>query len=427
MSNVLLILADDMRQDLLPFMPFVSGTLRASGTEFTHAYCEVPICQAARAGLLTGQHAHSASNGVYQNADTLPSYTNLLPTWLTGVSRGMFGKVPLGYAQQAARPGWDTWRVFASVNEQEAYGYSVYDGSATTSPTSHQLSYIVPHVQTFITTAAQPFFAWWSPTNPHVNTSTFTNNPLPTTMDKFEWLQWPFSLLTSTTGKPTWISGLAAPAAAALSAIRLAARQQVREVYDLDVQIATLYAALGGRAADTYIIFVSDSGVFFGEQRLGSSNAAEKDHPYDVAAKVPCIIAGPGIPAGGTNTTPITLQDITATITAILGGTPTITQTGTDIRTFITTPNPGRPILYERHGNVSNGYPDGVGVITATRKLIRWTEGTGTPATNFTTNPNDHYEMYDLDTDPHELTNVANVGGRLTERTALDAQITALL
>ena len=39
----------------------------------------------------------------------------------------------------------------------------------------------------------------------------------------------------------------------------------------------------------------------------------------------------------------------------------------------------------------------------------------------------DKYEMYDLDTDPNELTNVAYVGGRLTERNALEAEMDALL
>jgi hypothetical protein len=54
--------------------------------------------------------------------------------------------------------------------------------------------------------------------------------------------------------------------------------------------------------------------------------------------------------------------------------------------------------------------------VKVTRKLTRWAAA----------DPN-KYEMYDLDTDPDEHTNVAYVGGRLAERNALEAELDALL
>jgi N-acetylglucosamine-6-sulfatase len=406
LSNVLLVLADDMRQDLLRFMPRVAELLRAEGTEFTNAYCNVPICQAARAGVLTGQEARGAANGVYQNTHLLRSTTNLLPTWFTGVTRAMIGKVPVGYDRVTARPGWDTWRVLASGRAQEAYGYSIHDGSTTIAPSQHQTPYLAGEVESFVTSAPEPFLCWWAPTNPHINTSTYTNNPLPATMDRFSWVRWPFQLLESTDGKPEWIASRPPPTASGLSTLRHAIRQQIREVSDLDDRIGSVIAALDavGRLEDTYIILVSDSGVFYGEQRLGLNQTASKDQPYDVAAKIPCVVRGPDIPAGSLNISPVNLQDVTSTITSVLGGTPTVPQHGTDLRGFIASPDPTRPILYERQASAT--FPDAVGVFTATRN---------------------QYEAYDLDTDPHELTNWANDEARTDERNDLEAVLNGLL
>jgi N-acetylglucosamine-6-sulfatase len=434
--NVLLIVADDMRADLLPFMPFTNGVLRRAGTQFTGMRCSVPLCTPARGAIASGVYAKEASNGLYQNSgtDIANVTTHSLPVWLqtAGVTTGMFGKYT--YPGVTSPPGgaaaWDTWRV-SPTNTQEPYTYTVWNEAGVdvtpSAPKPHQTNYFYEQVGTFIETATQPWFCQYSPTSPHVNAASL-NNPLPESMTRYGWLRWPFDLLTDASTKPSWIQAAANYTAAAQSEFRAAIRAQARECRDLDGVIEQLYADLvaAGRINDTIIMFASDSGVFYGEQRLGGvaygAIPTIKDHPYDCVMKAPCIIAGTEFTAGAVVDEPCILQDLTATIVAILGATATVTLDGVDLRDPITRTG----ILYEREGSGLN-VPDAQGIVTSTRKLVRYVDATGTPPINLTATPTDEFEMYDLDTDPTELVNVANVGGRLTERNALEAQLDALL
>ena len=67
---------------------------------------------------------------------------------------------------------------------------------------------------------------------------------------------------------------------------------------------------------DTYIIFSSDNGFFRGEHRIVSG----KYLPYDPASRVPLIIRGPGIPAGGASNELVWNGDIPQTILQIAQG-----------------------------------------------------------------------------------------------------------
>lgn len=420
MSNVLLIVADDLRADLLRFMPFVSGQLRAEGTQFTGFRCPTPLCSPARASLITGQYSKGSVNGVYLNdvTDVVAPDVYALPPWLTsaGITTGMFGKYTKP-GQNTAPSGWSEWKVL-TANTQTPYSYVVRNGvgtDITPSPRPHQLVYLQDVVSTFITTAAEPWFCWFAPTNPHIDTNTLDNNPLPASHSRYGWINWGIDLLTTTTGKPSWITALPQFSYSDQSLMRNNIRQMIREARDLDDSVAALYANLvsAGRLADTTIIFTSDSGVHFGEQRLGSVYCAGKGTPYEPSMLAPCIIRGPGFPAGHTVSAPTIMPDITTTICNIFGASPNVTLDGVDLRYRI---DPDRATLYQ-HTTAVAELPPGNGVVTATRKLIRWTGQTG----------NDQYEMYDLDTDPGEKTNVANDSGRLTERNALEARLNALL
>jgi arylsulfatase A-like enzyme len=380
--------------------------------------CSIPRCNPARAGVLTGQYAQGPANGIYTNEDSaLPDPgVDSLPVWLDGVGSAMIGKYLAGLGE-VLQPGWDVWRVL-SGNEQAAHGFtvSVSDGGTPVgeTPTGHQLTYLAGEVSSFITTATEPWFCWYAPTNPHINPLTLQNNPFPQTVTKFAWLRWPLDLLESTAGKPPWILNRPQFTAPEQSLIRRNVRQQVREVYDLDATIAGLYADLAqaGRLDDTFIIFITDSGVFYGEQRLGNLFASTKNHPYDTVSKVPCIVRGPGVPAGVVASTPTVLQDVTSTILAVFGASATVSLDGVDLRELITTPDLARTTLYER--KLLEGFPDGAGVVTIDRKLIRWADAY-------------EFEAYDLDVDPAEHVNWSEHPGRTVELFALNNKLQALL
>jgi hypothetical protein len=102
---------------------------------------------------------------------------------------------------------------------------------------------------------------------------------------------------------------------------------------------------------------------------------------------------------------------VTATILALFGASPTVALDGVDLREAAQ----GRSTLYERKGEP--GFPDGVGIVDATRKLVRWADQAG----------DDRYEAYDLDTDPDELVSWANDPARRAERDRYEARLDELL
>jgi arylsulfatase A-like enzyme len=131
---------------------------------------------------------------------------------------------------------------------------------------------------------------------------------------------------------------------------------------------------------------------------------------------VPLLAIGPGFTAG-TTTVPVTGQDITATVCAILGVTPPITQDGVDLRDV--QDNPGsyssRKLLHQGRNDTSpDDIPDWDGITTETRKLIRYVD-------------DDFMEIYDLENDPNELVNLALDSGYDAERAALEADLDTLL
>jgi arylsulfatase A-like enzyme len=157
-----------------------------------------------------------------------------------------------------------------------------------------------------------------------------------------------------------------------------------------------------------------------GEEGAGAI-AGTKNILYDAAMRVPLFAVGANFPAKQIVTQPTTHQDITATMidlgaaTALLGN-----QAGVSLKTIAASPasyNSRQLLHYRDTSGDANAFPTADAITTMTRKLIRHQGKTGT----------DQFEMYDLDTDPGELVNVANVGGRLTERNALETSLNTLL
>ena len=94
------------------------------------------------------------------------------------------------------------------------------------------------------------------------------------------------------------------------AAIRTHRREYYALVTHLDAQIGRILDALEstGQAAETWVFLTSDHGLSCGHHGLMG-----KQNPYDVSIRVPLLVAGPGVPAGGTSDTPVYLQDIMPT------------------------------------------------------------------------------------------------------------------
>lgn len=100
------------------------------------------------------------------------------------------------------------------------------------------------------------------------------------------------------------------------AAVRLHRREYYALVTHLDSQIGRILAALeaSGQAEQTIVIFTSDHGLAVGRHGL-----LGKQNMYEHSLRVPFVIAGPGIPQGQSNPTPIYLQDAMATALELAG------------------------------------------------------------------------------------------------------------
>ena len=124
-------------------------------------------------------------------------------------------------------------------------------------------------------------------------------------------------------------------------------RRQEEQLISVDQAVGRLVQSLKDRGIldDTYIIFSSDNGFFRGEHRI----ATGKYLPYDPASRVPLIVRGPGIPAGGVSNELVWNGDIPQTILQIANGTQDNSLDGRSLLPFAQQPQlrSTRPVLLE--------------------------------------------------------------------------------
>jgi len=160
-----------------------------------------------------------------------------------------------------------------------------------------------------------------------------------------------------------------------------------RYISYLDSQIGRILDALDASpyAKNTIVVFSADSGV-----ARGSHGLIGKQNLYEHSIRVPLIIAGPGIVAGKRTDAMCYLFDMLPTLSRMCNVPDPKTSEGRDFSATLTDPTvQARPRLFFAYRNVQRSLSDG------RWKLIRY------PQVNKT-------QLFDLQTDPNETTNLAD-------------------
>ncbi len=368
--NVIFILTDDMTSSELAGMPNVMSEIAGQGTRFNRAYVSFPLCCPSRATMIKGQYMHNHGvRGNFPPQGGWPKYqpheTNDLPIWLhrAGYHNVHIGKYMNGYpTQNGILPvplGWDEW--YGKVSEDALYfNYQLIEKTSPGGtpritfygdrPLDYQTDVFGDRAVDFVKdhpVSQEPFLLdlWFN--SPH--------GPFdPAPRDLFRLAGAPLPRLPAfnekdVSDKPRWFQRQARKrlSGAQIKLIDNERRRAQEQLLSVDESIGELIQALRGDGIldDTYIIFASDNGFFRGEHRIASG----KYLPYDPSSRVPLLIRGPGIPAGGVSNELVWNGDITQTILQIASGSEDPALDSRSLLPFAENPalRSTRPILLE--------------------------------------------------------------------------------
>jgi N-acetylglucosamine-6-sulfatase len=422
--NMVFILTDDMRKDDLKYMPKTKALLQSTGMTFENAFVSNPLCCPSRTTIMRGQYSHNT--GVWSNSSTDSSSTTAGGWYayqqngneadnvatrlqLAGYKTGLFGKYLNGYDNTAYRPpGWDRWFGAFTSGTLHYFDYDVNDqGTIThygTSASAYSTDVISGQADAFISANASqgvPFFAYVAPIALHE-----PSTPAPRDAHEYDGIQGPRLASfneADVTDKPPWMQKLPRLSSSQVSAIDKRHEKRIESLQAVDDLVAGVVNALdttktpsGAKALDnTYIFFTSDNGFHHGEHRI----AKQKWRPYEEDIRMPLLVRGPGIAAGST-TNKLTLNtDYMPTF---------LDLAGSQIPAYAD----GRPLRPVLNGSVTTWrsaiLPEAAANYSPAYEGIRTISTVGVPARKDLEYSGGVKELYILDTDPSELTNVYN-------------------
>jgi arylsulfatase A-like enzyme len=431
--NVVLFLVDDATVEDIEYMPRVQSLLVDRGTTFTRTYSPFPICCPARATILTGRYPHN--HRVLDNVAPLGGFTQFqdadtLSTYLTRhYATAYIGKYLNDYDNQRyVPPGWDT---FKAATDPSTYNYvnqtMNINGRLRSFSDTYTTTLYARQARSFIrSTATSPYFVYLSWVAPHTGTPhESASDPLspyvaPRYQDTYTGPLRPRDPSfneADVSDKPAVIQRRSLLTEAQIAAIseKLAQRRESLRSVDDEVARTVRRIAELGQLDNTYFIFTSDNGQMQGQHRLGNGKSVS----YEPSARVPLIIRGPGVPRGADYAGVTGLQDLTPTILDM-------TNTPADVAG----PIDGVSVLRLLNGSLATDRPQLIERTNSSRlsdaQIARGLEPSPAQAAALTsvswvyrglvTPDNWKYvrylatgeiEMYDLDTDPYELENLA--------------------
>lgn len=395
--DVLLVLLDDMRADQLSYLPLTMAVLAPQSVTFTNAYTPEPDCCPARASLLTGRYSHNTGVWRSYGSNGGAPYFNPQATIATtlrdaGWQTGLWGKYLNVYYQlaPAVQPGWSEWN--AMMSDEDQYWTFTLSQNGTTSAFNGTYSptYLADRAAAWISSrpTTQPLFVYYAPFSPHTGIGPVLAKPA--LADVGLYANDPLVVAPSfnqvDAGKPAWLRARPPVDSAHQQAIRRSQQETLRSV---DREIVKLLNAVqaAGRLDSTLVILASDNGLMHGEHRI-----EHKFVPYEEAVHVPLVIRYPGIP-GRTSSHLVSLVDLAPTIAAWTGTSMSLAPNGADLTPILLSPvAPWRTdLLMEMLAVNVDASPGWRAIRSGSWKYAEWMTG--------------EKELYDLATDPYELTN----------------------
>ena len=472
-------------------MPYTLSLIAGRGITFNRYYVPYPLCCPSRVSLLTGRYAHNHNvrgnvppNGGFTGFKARQAYSNNLAPWLqaAGYRTIHIGKFLNGYGDEPfdegkdVPPGWNAWHsVLRADTNHYFYGYTLNDNGLLDGPFGDPGSWDtreygerddfgcptaplngkpcfyetdvfnrIAYEEMVGTSPEQPFYLQLDYTAPHGDFrrpagpepatrhyNTFAGAPFP--HDRSQGFN-----EGSVNDKPRFIREAPYLSLNEIHTYRVYYQKALESLRSVDEGVKMVVDTLGSlsRLRNTYVIFTSDNGFFYGEHRLTGG----KFIAYEPATHLPLLIRGPGIKPGTSTGELAANIDIAPTILELAGASATKSIDGRSLVPYMKDPalRSRRPILFESFVETAdveaNGQPtapaerartktgasasivappkDYLGIRLGPYKYIEW--------------PSGEKELYDITKDPYELNNIVRVRNLSPIRAFLHAQLVRL-
>jgi arylsulfatase A-like enzyme len=487
-------------QPKLQAMPNTLNMIAKRGMTFSRYYVPYPLCCPSRVSLLTGRYAHSHGvkgniqpNGGYFGFSFRAAMSHNLATWLQGAGYRTIhvGKFLNGYGDEpyddgkTVPPGWNAWHtVLKADTNHYFYGYTLnnngviegpYGDSGTWEPREYGVRddlgcpfaplnglpcYYETDMLTNIaaqelrgTSPEQPFYLQLDYTAPHGDFRKPAGpEPAPRHYDWFKGAPLPHGrdegfAEGNVSDKPSFIKEAPYLSLSDIHTYRIYWNKQLEALRSVDDGVKLIMDTLGGlgRLRNTYVIFTSDNGFFFGEHRL----IGGKFLAYEPATHLPFLIRGPHIRAGTESGELVSNIDIAPTLLELAGVTPDKSIDGRSMTPFLHDPELRtlRPLLYESFVETSDVAEQGAiaepgdqtrasararrdGGGEATASLLappKDYEGIRLGPYKYIAWPDGEKELYDIEKDPNELNNLVRIPNYFPIRNFLHRELTERL
>ncbi len=416
--NVLFLICDDLNCDLGCYgHPQVKSPnidrLAQRGVRFSNAYCQYPLCGPSRASFMTGLYPDQTlihRNSVYIR-ETVPNVKTMSQMFRNeGHFATRIGKIyHYGVPRHIGTSGhddpfsWDytinprgrdkdeedlifslipgqfggtmSWLAAEGTDEEQT------DGIAATNATELLQKYAADKRQFYLAVGL------YRPHTPYVAPKKYFD-------------MYPLDKIRVPTVPDGYLETLPKPAVQSIRRKKQnsnlpdkLARQAIQAYYAsitfADAQVGRILDALdeAGLSDNTIVLFTSDHGYHMGEH-----GHYQKTTLFENAARVPLIIAGPGVTAKGASTSALTeMIDFYPTLAEMTGLTPPDYLPGVSLAPVLKDPT------QTPRDSALTQYESGYSIRTPRYRYTHWGP-----------DGEDGAELYDHETDPEEMVNLAN-------------------
>lgn len=335
--NIVFVLVDDLRFDGMGFLQDDVQTpnidqLAERGVYFPNAVVTSSLCSPSRATILTGQTTRN--HGVVDNNNSSEEGLVFFPQYLAeaGYTTGYFGKWHMGDATDAPREGFDRWVSFAGqgfyypvtgpggrVNQLNVDGEHVdQSGYITDELTDYLIDWLEDGRDT-----DKPFFAYLSHKAVHSDAT-----PAPRHRGQYDLTEFALAETVEITddyksGKPMWVKNQR-NSWHGIDFFYASDRKMTDYLKDyygalsaVDDSLGRVWAYLeaAGIEDETMVVFYSDNGFLIGDHGL-----IDKRNAYEGSVRVPMVVAAPGrLPEGVTNEAMVRNLDLAPTFLDVAG------------------------------------------------------------------------------------------------------------